>query len=222
MHRIRALLAAAVIAVGGVTAGVLALAGDTVLAPQAGASYPVGTIITVGNQPAPGGSVSCWQQVVNTTAHVVNCYKYNVAGGVTGTSQFTLPSAWCNEVRWVVAGSGSSMPRLEIANQFWAEAALGFYHSGWNGGAGGCGVGINQSGSQAWANNYVTPDDPPPPGSPVACTAAAPGGCTVNLGTLAGGSWVTSMTASRSQDANSPWGHVYPHGESIRTLIWMG
>jgi len=186
-----------------------AFVGIGVTADVASAYYPVGTIITIGNQPAPGGSVSCWQQVVNTTASVVNCYKYDYPGNVTGTAQYTLPTPYCNVVSWVRAGGPALPPLLEIGNGFFNQYP-GYPLFGMYGGAPGCQQGNPQTGSQAWRKIWVN-------GS----------GSGENVGVLEGGAWVTSMIATRSRDCYTPGdpngyqGYVYPFSPCIATFIEM-
>lgn len=175
----------------------------------AGASYPVGTVITFPNVAAPGGTVSCWENQVNTSASRINCYKYNFAGTVVQTWEGTMP--WFCKGIVLLPGNAFTSARLEIANKFWGESIP---NSQWAGGHGGCGLGFNQSGSQAWAHNYVTP---------AGCLSSI--SCTNNVGTLAGGSWWGPNTSqhpvSRSQGTGYN-GIQWPNGQTYRSFVYFG
>jgi hypothetical protein len=185
-----------------------ALVGLGVTADVASAYYPVGTVVTIGNTPAPGGSISCWQQVVNTTASILRCYKYDIPGNVTGTYEATLPTPYCNYVYWARTGGSALPPILGVANGFFQDYP-GYPLFGVQGGSPGCQMGNPQTGSQGWRHIMVHTNG------------------SESVGPLAGGSWVNNMIASRARDCYSPGdlsgfqGYIYPYSPCIETLITM-
>jgi hypothetical protein len=157
------------------------------VAPEASAAFPYpapGAQATLGNRAIPGtpNSESCWA-TYSATAMTVSCYKYNQYTQPIGNWTGTYPIEYCNGAGWKT-GTDST---IWVGNWYY-DASPSYPYSGMNGRAPGCGLGFEQSGSQANARNYITP---------VGCTG---GGCTTNLGTLTGGSW-WNQPGSRSQQA---------------------
>lgn len=154
-------------------------------ATEAGAYPADGTVITVGNRAIPGTSysVSCWAQYFST-AVVVNCYRYDQWSNPLSHDQYNLPKEYCNYAAW-----NGSTPQLQVSNTYFYDSPS-YPDSSMSGDAPGCGLGYNQSGSQAWARNYITPNP---------CGIAGQPSCTTNLGSLAGGSYWYSPGVSRSQ-----------------------
>lgn len=189
-------------------AGSIAL-GGLVTASPAGAAYPVGTVITFPNVLTPNGTVSCWENQLNLSTSRIDCVKYAFSGAVVQTWQGTMP--WFCKGIVLAPGTQFTKARLEIANKFWGESIP---NAQWAGGHGGCGLGFNQSGSGAWAHNYVTP---------AGCLSTV--SCTVNLGTLAGGSWWGPNQAqhpvSRSQGTGYN-GIAWPNGQTYRSFVFFG
>lgn len=165
----------------------LGAVGLTVTAAPAGAYPPNGTVQPLGNRAigATGNTVSCWRQYLSS-AVVVNCYRYDVWGNAISHDQYNLPKSFCNMASW---RSGGFYPKVDFSNSYFTEYP-GFPVPTMNGGAPGCGLGLNQSGSQGWAGNYT---------SPVPCGNTGQPACTAFVGQLAGGSWINSPGASRTQ-----------------------
>jgi hypothetical protein len=163
------------------------MAGIALTATQAGAMPPNGTVEPLGNRSIPltTNTVSCWRQYL-TSSVMVNCYRYNVYGNVLSHDQYNLPKTYCNFAAW---RSGGSYPKIDFSNSYFTEYP-GFPVPTMNGGAPGCGVGLNQNGSQGWAGNYT---------SPVPCGNTGQPSCTAYVGQLAGGSWWNSPGVSRTQ-----------------------
>lgn len=191
-----------------VAIGVLGVAAVHEAAP-AGASYPVGTVITFPNVLAPNGTVSCWENQLDSYTSRIDCVKYNWNGSVAQTWQAHLPP-WCKGIA-LFAGNQTTEARIQIANKFWGEETP---NSNMAGGHGGCGLGLNQSGSNAWAHNYV---------APAGCTGSQ--SCTNYVGTLAGGSWWGPNTAQhpvrRSQNTGYN-GIQWPNGMTYQSWTFFG